>query len=854
MDDLYYKQYEPIFGEWRIVEKLGEGSFGKVYEIERKDFGRTYKAALKVITVPPSESEIQNVISDGMSPESAAAYFRGFVEEVIDEFTLMSKLKGNSNIVSYENHKVYEHQGKIGWDILIQMELLLPLIKYAQINPLSENDVIKLGIDLCKALEVCHKYNVIHRDIKPDNIFVSQVGDYKLGDFGIARTIEKTTGGLSKKGTYNYMAPEVYKGEPYGYTVDIYSVGLVLYRFLNNNRLPFFPPYPQPIQYSDREQALVNRICGQSFDDPVNASKKLADIVMRACAYKPANRYQTAEEMRKDLEALLNKDASDYTVLDMTMKVSSILDKKEQPVAAQPVQPAPQAQATPAPQPAPQAQPAPQTSPVPRAGATQEPQSSKTAENKKSDSKAKIGKFVVALVLIIAAIIGAKVWQYNNVYNSEIVKIAKRQNGLTADSRVDKDWLSEIKVIDLTLSNITDDNIKNIYIFENLEKITLDGNKITKLDELAKLPNIKYVSAVNCKINLLPQNWDVEELYLGSNALSNIGPCVTYGNLKKIDLSNNAISDFTPLSYCSKLEAINISKQQEQANKINISGIGDLSELKSVTIMGTYVGEQIKTLTDKPITLDIGKTDDRGNPMVIYDKDHFRYEKDADNYLDINGTITDSSYYENDGKLVNWLKDNGKMVVEQVHPQGSQYWFVHTYNDKEKVEKEYICSEKQSLSKDFHSKNYVKYYDYIYNGSNFIRKERRVKDASCDWATSYVELGQYKMYPLVFKHPEETGRMEFKLKIYDIAGLNKTDNYNIYVKYVDSKWEKAGTYSLTAGETVDMVLDLDETRKFEKIMTMPANAPKGTTRWNNAINDIAMWHYSSNYDYDFDYE
>lgn len=73
--------------------------------------------------------------------------------------------------------------------------------------------MIRLGIDICKALELCQKYNVIHRDIKPENIFVSGSGDFKLGDFGIARTIERASSGLSKKGTYNYMAPEVYRGK-----------------------------------------------------------------------------------------------------------------------------------------------------------------------------------------------------------------------------------------------------------------------------------------------------------------------------------------------------------------------------------------------------------------------------------------------------------------------------------------------------------------------------------------------------------------------------------------------------------------------------------------------------------------
>ena len=81
---------------------------------------------------------------------------------------------------------------------------------------------MKLGIDLCRSLEYCGQLHIIHRDIKPENIFVSRFGDFKLGDFGIARELEKTMSTLSKKGTYSYMAPEMYRGEQYDSRVDMH--------------------------------------------------------------------------------------------------------------------------------------------------------------------------------------------------------------------------------------------------------------------------------------------------------------------------------------------------------------------------------------------------------------------------------------------------------------------------------------------------------------------------------------------------------------------------------------------------------------------------------------------------------
>ena len=323
---------ETVFKDWTVDKCVGEGAFGKVYRITREDFGHIYEAALKVIEVPQAQSEVDAVRNDGMSEQNVTEYFRSVVEDIVDEFALMSRIKGNSNIVSYEDHSVVPKKDGFGWDIYIRMELLTPLFTHIREHKMTVRDVIQLGIDICHALEVCQKYNIIHRDIKPENIFVSDIGTYKLGDFGIARQLEKTSSGLSKKGTFTYMAPEVYKGLEYNSTVDIYSLGIVLYRFLNGNRSPFMPPAPQPIRYSDKERANIMRISGQRMPKPKNADGRLAEIVLKACAYNPSERYESAASMRQALEGILYSDSESrliYPKGDMleTKKEDYILDE-----------------------------------------------------------------------------------------------------------------------------------------------------------------------------------------------------------------------------------------------------------------------------------------------------------------------------------------------------------------------------------------------------------------------------------------------------------------------------------------------------------------------------------------------
>ena len=309
-----YTQGDIVLNNWTLTKLLGQGSFGKVFEAQREDFGTIYKAAIKIISIPFNDSEIASARAEGMDEESVCTYFRSVVHDVVSEFELMSRLKGTTNIVSYEDHAVVPHSDGIGWDVIIRMELLTPMLDYMSKHNMTRADIIQLGIDMCKALEICQRYNIIHRDIKPENMFVSAMGDYKLGDFGIARTIDKTSGGLSKKGTYTYMAPEVYREDSYGSSVDIYSLGIVMYRLLNYNRAPFLPSPPSPITHNDRETAIVRRISGEKFPKPANAEGRLAEIVLKACAYLPRDRYSSPLMMRQELENIAYNRAEDAIV------------------------------------------------------------------------------------------------------------------------------------------------------------------------------------------------------------------------------------------------------------------------------------------------------------------------------------------------------------------------------------------------------------------------------------------------------------------------------------------------------------------------------------------------------------
>lgn len=294
---------QKIWPEWEIEKQIGRGTYGVVYQAVRRGNDLTSRAAVKVISIPQDPSELDTLRSDGLDLQSSWAYLKLIVDEFVSEIRLLETFKGIQNIVSIEDYKVIEKKDPIGWDIYIRMELLTPFNVYICDRMLTEADIIRLGRDICTALEICGRRNIIHRDIKPENIFVNSFGSFKLGDFGTARNMENLTGGLSQRGTFNYMAPEVVTGASYDATVDVYSLGLVLYRLMNNNRLPFLSE-KQLLSPGERRAALDRRIQGEDLPAPCQASPALAQVILKACAFHPQDRYASAGEMRQALEAV----------------------------------------------------------------------------------------------------------------------------------------------------------------------------------------------------------------------------------------------------------------------------------------------------------------------------------------------------------------------------------------------------------------------------------------------------------------------------------------------------------------------------------------------------------------------
>lgn len=306
--------------KWRAVELIGEGSYGRVYKAKKEEFGIESYSAIKQIELPYSKSEINVLKTEGMTEVDIGKYYENSVKKWIEEIDIMliPEFKECENIVNIEDYEVVKKKDGIGWTINIRMELLTSLDKYELEKTLTDKDILKIGIDIASALEICEEKDVIHRDIKPENIFVNGRGVYKLGDFGVAKHTNKTLSNMSKKGTENYMAPELYQNKRGSKTVDIYSLGIMLYKYFNYNRLPFLPDYPNLITAEDRENAIYKRIGGEEkMAPPKNATtREISEIILKACNYYSKDRYESAKELKKALLEEYNKIKEPKVIID----------------------------------------------------------------------------------------------------------------------------------------------------------------------------------------------------------------------------------------------------------------------------------------------------------------------------------------------------------------------------------------------------------------------------------------------------------------------------------------------------------------------------------------------------------
>ena len=282
--------------------------------------------------------------SSGMQPpppdllfgDISGSEIEEFIHSVSSEIDLMMQLKGVPNIVTIEDYAILRDNNTC--TILIRMEELEPLDSFLRRRKgsLQKEEIIRLGTDICSALTFCEQKNILHRDIKTSNLFYSNEAGFKLGDFGISRSMAsiREKAAMSGIGTIQYMAPEIYQGREYNNTADIYSLGIVLY-ILANGMVP--PLYDSgtgrqtafPLSRAQVHEANMRRLRGEVLPPPRYTDPLLASVICTACNPAPERRFQTAGAFR---QALLSSQPDGQSVHQQSGHQQSALQPAPAPV------------------------------------------------------------------------------------------------------------------------------------------------------------------------------------------------------------------------------------------------------------------------------------------------------------------------------------------------------------------------------------------------------------------------------------------------------------------------------------------------------------------------------------------
>ena len=271
---------------YEILEKIGNGGMATVYKAKCHVLNRY--VAIKIL-------------KDEFTTDSE--FIRRFNTEAQSAASLT-----HPNIVSIYDVGNEDNLYYIVME-LIQGKTLKEIIN--EDGVLSWKWSVNIAIQIASALETAHKHNIIHRDIKPHNIIITEDGMAKVTDFGIAKAVSNST--ITAFGTtigsVHYFSPEHARG---GYTdakSDLYSLGIVMYEMLTG-KVPFDADTPVSVALKQVQEDPIEPI-KLNEDIPVSVNR----IILKAMQKEPSLRYQNATEMLKDLRLALKRPNEDFVVL-----------------------------------------------------------------------------------------------------------------------------------------------------------------------------------------------------------------------------------------------------------------------------------------------------------------------------------------------------------------------------------------------------------------------------------------------------------------------------------------------------------------------------------------------------------
>lgn len=208
-----------------------------------------------------------------------------------DEVNFLKSISKNPEFFTCFGAYVYNNKEKSKVDMYIATEELTPFSKTIKSKSFTPVEVAEFGSQMAEILAFMESKNIFHGDIRPENIFVTKDGKYKLGGFSDFE---------NKISDFSFAAPETAKKQHPDYTTDIYSVGMIMYYLANDKKLPF-----ENLGIT-RKEAITKRVNGNPISAPLNGSEMLKSVIAIACHPVNKNRWKNANNMKNALQVVID--------------------------------------------------------------------------------------------------------------------------------------------------------------------------------------------------------------------------------------------------------------------------------------------------------------------------------------------------------------------------------------------------------------------------------------------------------------------------------------------------------------------------------------------------------------------
>lgn len=293
-----FKLISPMLDNFAMGDSISEHDGVCCCPAMENDSDKRY--IVKIVSTPASQSQLEALLLSGAYADNDAAneYFRAITDGIAEEAQILEKLSQLEGFLPFESWQTVPKEDGTGYDLYLLSQYRRTLQKHFKRSGMTHLGALNLGLDLCAALAVCRRLGYLYVDLKPENIYLTDDNEYRIGDLGFIKLDSLKYASLPDRYRSAYTPPEITDAfSALNTTMDTYALGLILYQAFNDSSLP--------LMSKDSDAPVL--------PSPAYADYEMSEIILKACAQDPENRWQDPIQMGQALIGYMQRNGAHDT-------------------------------------------------------------------------------------------------------------------------------------------------------------------------------------------------------------------------------------------------------------------------------------------------------------------------------------------------------------------------------------------------------------------------------------------------------------------------------------------------------------------------------------------------------------